>query len=244
MFAAWHSSFNINSSKASTDTGSAVVAASPTPVNTTTITTTYQYTTTATAITPINSYSYYYLFSYGNINAVPGTRYIISYPGTYRIQVGGITYSKNRKTALAMFQVRTLGLTFSFADTWYDTAVYLEYTALFIIIVLCKTRNHRLPYLNLACTRSTPSAILSPLRAYSPINPIRTADPFWGQTSQFSSVLDPERDCGSKGVNCRRDIYIYIYFGIDPRVPFTSIWKSSFFLLASEPFPFFILFYQ
>ena len=28
-----------------------------------------------------------------------------------------------------------------------------------------------------------------------------TAGPFWGQTTQTSSSLSPERDCGSKGVN-------------------------------------------
>ena len=31
-------------------------------------------------------------------------------------------------------------------------------------------------------------------------NPFRTAVPFWGQTTQFSSSLPPKRDCGSKGV--------------------------------------------
>ena len=34
----------------------------------------------------------------------------------------------------------------------------------------------------------------------SEFNPFRTADPFWGQTSQISSSLSPKRDCGSKGV--------------------------------------------
>ena len=28
----------------------------------------------------------------------------------------------------------------------------------------------------------------------------RTTVPFWGQTSQISSSLSPQRDCGSKGV--------------------------------------------
>ena len=32
-------------------------------------------------------------------------------------------------------------------------------------------------------------------------NPFRTAVPFWGQTTQFSSILSPKRDCGSIGVN-------------------------------------------
>ena len=31
-------------------------------------------------------------------------------------------------------------------------------------------------------------------------NPLRTAVPFWGQTSLISSGLPPKRDCGSKGV--------------------------------------------
>ena len=31
------------------------------------------------------------------------------------------------------------------------------------------------------------------------VNPFSTAVPFWGQTSQFSSVLSPKRDCGPKG---------------------------------------------
>ena len=33
------------------------------------------------------------------------------------------------------------------------------------------------------------------------LNPFRPADPFWGQTTQFSSSLSPKRDCGSKRVN-------------------------------------------
>ena len=32
------------------------------------------------------------------------------------------------------------------------------------------------------------------------LNPFRTAVPFWGQTSQISSIFVPKRDCGSKGV--------------------------------------------
>ena len=32
------------------------------------------------------------------------------------------------------------------------------------------------------------------------INPFRTAVPFWGHTTAFSSSLSPKRDCGSKGV--------------------------------------------
>ena len=31
----------------------------------------------------------------------------------------------------------------------------------------------------------------------------RTAVPFWGQTTQISSSLPPQRDCGSKGVKVR-----------------------------------------
>ena len=34
-----------------------------------------------------------------------------------------------------------------------------------------------------------------------PLNPFRTAVPFWGQTSQKISKLSPKRDWGSKGVN-------------------------------------------
>ena len=33
------------------------------------------------------------------------------------------------------------------------------------------------------------------------LNPFRTAVPFWGHTSQISSILSPKRDCGPKGVN-------------------------------------------
>ena len=36
------------------------------------------------------------------------------------------------------------------------------------------------------------------------INPFRTAVPFWGQTSQISSIFVPRRDCGSKGVKIVR----------------------------------------
>ena len=32
-------------------------------------------------------------------------------------------------------------------------------------------------------------------------NPLRTAVPFWGQTTQISNSLSPKRDCGSKGIN-------------------------------------------
>ena len=34
-----------------------------------------------------------------------------------------------------------------------------------------------------------------------PINPFRTAVPFWGQTTKILSSLSPKRDCGSKRVN-------------------------------------------
>ena len=33
---------------------------------------------------------------------------------------------------------------------------------------------------------------------FSPVNPLRTAVPFRGQTSQTSSSLSPKRDCGSQ----------------------------------------------
>ena len=35
----------------------------------------------------------------------------------------------------------------------------------------------------------------------TPFNPFRTAVLFWGQTTQTSSSLTPERDCGPKRVN-------------------------------------------
>ena len=37
-------------------------------------------------------------------------------------------------------------------------------------------------------------------RRIIPLNPFRTAVPFWGQASQFSSSLPPKRESGSKGV--------------------------------------------
>ena len=38
------------------------------------------------------------------------------------------------------------------------------------------------------------------------LNPFRTAVPFWGQTTQFSSSLSPKRDCGcSKGVKAHQE---------------------------------------
>ena len=39
-------------------------------------------------------------------------------------------------------------------------------------------------------------------------NPVRTAVPFWGQTTQSSSCLSPKRDCGSKGVNVGHHIFL------------------------------------
>ena len=36
--------------------------------------------------------------------------------------------------------------------------------------------------------------------AFPSLNPFRTAVPFWGQTSQNSSIFVPKRDRGSKGV--------------------------------------------
>ena len=46
------------------------------------------------------------------------------------------------------------------------------------------------------------------------VNPLRTAVPFWGQTTQISSSLSPKRDCGPKGVNilrCRRPFSFRTY---------------------------------
>ena len=38
-------------------------------------------------------------------------------------------------------------------------------------------------------------------RSWPSFNPFRTADSFWGQSSQISSSLSPNRGCGSKRVN-------------------------------------------
>ena len=35
-------------------------------------------------------------------------------------------------------------------------------------------------------------------QGFNPLNPFRTAVPFWGQTSQILSSLSPKWDCGSK----------------------------------------------
>ena len=43
------------------------------------------------------------------------------------------------------------------------------------------------------------------------INPFRTAVPFWGQTSQISSSLYPEQDCGPKRVNLNISRYQVSY---------------------------------
>ena len=45
-------------------------------------------------------------------------------------------------------------------------------------------------------------AVLPPCHYYSlpGINPFRTAVPFWGQTTQFTSSLPPKRNCGPKRV--------------------------------------------
>ena len=50
---------------------------------------------------------------------------------------------------------------------------------------------------------SAPAAIVHTSKYYlvvRGVNPVRTAVPFWGQTSQILSGLSPKRDCGSNGV--------------------------------------------
>ena len=44
------------------------------------------------------------------------------------------------------------------------------------------------------------------------VNPFRTAVPFWEQTTQISSSLSRKRDCGSKGVNPRMELYLSVTY--------------------------------
>ena len=57
------------------------------------------------------------------------------------------------------------------------------------------------------------------------VNPFRTAVPFWGQTSQISSIFVPKRDCGSKGVNPPQ-VNISVKSGTAVTVPYVVSQKN------------------
>ena len=79
------------------------------------------------------------------------------------------------------------------------------------------------------------------------VHPVRTVDPFWGQTTQISSSLFPKRDYGSKGVKepvrqKRRNVFVrkghfyptskYSWYTYSTRHLFLFFFSSLFIILA------------